>query len=201
MPHAERRSFEHDLRRVREALEVDAVPAREALLIVLCGLPGTGKTTLAQRLAHRLPAAIVQTDHIRKVLFPEPDYGPGETRWVHLMARILVRLLLREGKTVIHDATNLRREHRQEVYSIAEKERAPVAVLVLEAPEEITRWRLSRAPRGHSDASWEVYERMRREWEPVRERPHLVVSSDEVHEALEHVERAGRGEPQPRRPA
>jgi Cdc6-like AAA superfamily ATPase len=41
------------------------------MLIAFCGLPGTGKTTLARRLARRLQAAYLRIDTVEEVLLAE----------------------------------------------------------------------------------------------------------------------------------
>ncbi|HVS40475.1 MAG TPA: ATP-binding protein [Gemmataceae bacterium] len=50
------------------------------MLIAMAGLPGTGKSTLAGRLAAELPAVVLNKDAVRAVLFPPPvlDYSAGQ---------------------------------------------------------------------------------------------------------------------------
>jgi predicted kinase len=47
------------------------------LLIAMAGLPGTGKSTIASRLAQEIGAVILNKDRVRAVLFPAPvlDYS------------------------------------------------------------------------------------------------------------------------------
>ena len=42
------------------------------MLIVMAGLPGTGKSTLAARLAAALPGVVLSKDSVRAALFPPP---------------------------------------------------------------------------------------------------------------------------------
>ncbi len=44
----------------------------------MVGAPGSGKSFLARRLAAALAADLVQTDVVRKEMFPQPRYTPGE---------------------------------------------------------------------------------------------------------------------------
>src|SRR5690242_3631604 len=50
------------------------------MLIAMAGLPGTGKSTLAARLAEELPGVVLSKDAVRAALFPPPllDYSAAE---------------------------------------------------------------------------------------------------------------------------
>src|SRR5688500_3820286 len=50
------------------------------MLIAMAGLPGTGKSTLAARLAGELGGAVLGKDAVRAALFPPPllDYSAGQ---------------------------------------------------------------------------------------------------------------------------
>ena len=48
-------------------------------LIVVSGLPGTGKSYFSNKLAERLPLIILESDALRKALFPSPSYSPQES--------------------------------------------------------------------------------------------------------------------------
>jgi predicted kinase len=50
------------------------------MLIAMVGLPGTGKSTLANRLAHELGGVVLSKDVVRAALFPAPvlDYSAAQ---------------------------------------------------------------------------------------------------------------------------
>ena len=50
------------------------------MLIAMAGLPGTGKSTLADRLKTELAAVVLNKDEVRRVLFPPPvlDYSAAQ---------------------------------------------------------------------------------------------------------------------------
>jgi predicted kinase len=166
---------------VKSTLAVPAEASGRPVLVMLCGLPGTGKTSLARRLAMRWPAVIIESDRIRQTLFTPPAYTAEESRQVHQVCHILIGWYLRhtgrDGKLyrhhVIYDATNLYAYHRQLVVGLAERNEARLVVVEVTARDEIVRERL--APRGrrdlaalYSDADWDVYQRMRQRAEPIQ---------------------------------
>ncbi len=81
------------------------------------GLPGSGKTVLAERTARILEkngisVKILQLDKIRKVLTPEPSYSDEERRIVYASLAYMAKLLTEFGINVIIDATANRRAYR-----------------------------------------------------------------------------------------
>ena len=74
----------------------------QPVLVVLCGLPGTGKSTLARRLADALPAVIIESDRVRQRLFAPPTYTAEESQQVHQVCHILIDWYLRHlgGKAI-----------------------------------------------------------------------------------------------------
>ena len=159
------------------------------VLLMLSGLPGAGKTYLAGRIGQRVSFVMVESDRVRKTLFPKPTYSGQESSLVHRTCHIVVERLLSRGVNVIYDATNLVEFHRRFVYHLADKLRVKLLVVKVVAPEEVIRERLERrkekpSPGDASDASWEVYQRMRPTEEPI-ERPHLVIdTSRDMDEAV-----------------
>lgn len=174
--------------RVARALGIRPIPTPHPRLILMVGLPGTGKSTLARRLSALLPAPIVESDRVRRVLFKWPRHTLNESRRVHQVCRVLIEQLLRQGSSVIFDATNLIEAHRTLIYEIADRLRIPLVILFVTAPPEVVRERLEgrgrqRDPEDASEATWSVYERMRRHMEPIG-RPYLEVDTSRDLDAL-----------------
>lgn len=143
------------------------------VLIMLSGLPGAGKSYLARRLVEILPFVIIESDQVRKILFPQCDYTGEESHWVHRTCHALMAKLLRKGVRVIYDATNLYERHRELVYRLADSEGVKLITVKVVAPGEVASERLHRRHEeggdGHdiSDADQSVYQRMARNAEPI----------------------------------
>lgn len=59
-----------DARRLAENFRTLPQPEARPAVIVVSGLPGTGKTYFCHRLAERLPCVILESDALRQQLFP-----------------------------------------------------------------------------------------------------------------------------------
>jgi predicted kinase len=181
--------------KVERALPDSQETTAKPVLLLLCGLPGTGKSSLARRLADALPFVIIESDMVRKMLFPQPRYTAQESRWVHRTCHALMAKLLRRGVRVIYDATNLIEYHRELVYRIAERAGARLVVVKTVASEEVVRERLRARQEGAaevSDADWRIYRRMDSRQEPISH-PHLVTdTSEDLQDAVAKVLRSIR---------
>jgi predicted kinase len=150
-------------------------PVERPAFFVLSGLPGAGKTKLAGEIAARTPVAVLESDRMRKVLFGRPAYTQRESGRLFNAIHGLLDRLLAGGVPCLLDATNIIEAHRRSLYGIAERRGARLLVVSVETPHEVALSRLA-AKMGDemSDADAGIYEKMRRDYEPIAH-DHLVV--------------------------
>ena len=178
----------------REFALTQPEPSDKPCLIVLSGLPGTGKSHFAKELGKRLPLLVLESDRLRKVLAPNPKYTRGESARLFAACHLLIEEYLLQDRLVLLDATNLTEGFRQPVYEIADRVSVPMVLARITAPGEIVRRRLSDRgagmhPSDYSDAGWRIYSRMYPHEETIA-RPHLNVdSSGDISQSVEEVVR------------
>lgn len=179
-----------DLGRLRSAYagELPDTTGVSPSLVILCGLPGTGKSHFARELARRAPFAWLNSDRTRKILVGAPSYSRREHRRVFSAMHVLTRGYLRDGYSVVFDATNLNEKVRRPLYASADEVGVKPLIIRFTAPSELVRRRLTDRAEGvgeatQSDATWEVYSRMAVADQPVP-RPHLLVGGPEDVESV-----------------
>ena len=179
-----------DLELLRSAYadELPDVHRASPSLVILCGLPGTGKSYFARELAHRAPFVWLSSDRTRKLLVDRPSYSRREHRRVFSAMHVLTKGYLRDGYSVVFDATNLNENVRRPLYESADEAGVEPLIIRFTAPSELVRSRLSDRAEGigeasQSDATWDIYARMAVADQPVP-RPHLLVGGPEDTEAV-----------------
>jgi predicted kinase len=136
------------------------------VFVIVSGLPGTGKSFFCRKLAEKAPFLILESDAMRKVLFPSPSYSAEESARLFTALHGLIEELLSRGISIIFDATNLIEQHRERLYHIGDKIGAKLIIVRIEAPSDVVYQRLQKRENGgnledKSDADWNVYKRMK----------------------------------------
>ncbi len=162
---------------------------------MISGLPGTGKSFFARNLAKQLPFTIVESDAVRKNLFPVPKYTAAESASVFIMCHTLILELLKSGFPVIFDATNLNERNRQVLYHIGASSGARLFLVSVEAPSEVVNQRLqmrkASAYAGEmSDADWQVYLKLKGIAERIRRNHFVVDTSKDITLVIDRLVRA-----------
>ena len=163
--------------------------------VVVSGLPGTGKTFFCKKLADKQSFCIVESDALRKVLFPSPDYSPVESARLFTAIHGLIEWLLENGVPVILDSTNLSEHNREYLYRISDRAGARLALVSVEAPPAVAYQRLQARKNGavpdtKSDADWEIYGQMKSKAEKIQRNYFVVDTSREITSVIDKITHA-----------
>jgi uncharacterized protein len=182
-------------------------------LVVICGLSGSGKSTVARMLRHRKGFKAINSDRVRKQLASisphehvRTDYGANiySDRFTKISYDAMLaeaERLLSEGRGAILDATFKLSADRQLALALAARHGVPVIFVecVVSRDQAIRRLTERASKEGEvSDATPKIYKKQRAEFEPIREIPprnHLRIDTtrqgqqlvEEIEDALERL--------------
>jgi len=179
-----------DVERLAESLGQLPEPVAKPAFVVVSGLPGTGKSYFSEKLAERLPFVILESDALRKVIFPSPGYSLKESSHLFRVVHLLIKRLLKKGISLILDATNLSEWRREYLYSIADRLDAKLVLVRVEAPPQVVQGRLEgrlKDPGSKSDADWVVYQKMKSSVDKIQRRHYAVDTSRDVTPVLDRI--------------
>lgn len=148
------------------------------LIVMVCGLPGVGKTSLAAHLAPLIDAVVLSSDKIRKELITRPTYSKQEIRLIYNIILLIAKYLRNAGLNCIIDATFNKEKSRKEFKKKLELPGVRVRIVECICPESIIVQRLRARKKGYSDADFSIYKMMKKNYEPIRE-DHITVDTSQ----------------------
>ena len=181
-----------DVKQLWASLSEVPAPVARPIMVVISGLPGSGKSYFSRMLRAQVPLVVLESDALRQILFPSPSYTNDENTRLFSACHSLIFDLLKRGSSILFDATNLIEGHRESLYHIAEILEVKLVLVQVHAPPDIVYQRLTvrsekTDPEDNSSADWEVYRRMRSKAEPIH-RDHFVVdTSKDISPAVEKI--------------
>jgi predicted kinase len=162
------------------------------MVIIVFGLPGSGKSYFASRLAMHLEAEYVNSDALRMQMLQQRNYTEAEKQRVYDVMLSRMTDALASRKPIVLDATFYKESIRRRFEKAAEAFHTPIIYIEVTAPEAIIKDRLQ-TPRAYSEADYDVYLKIRKSAEPLT-RDHLVLVSTNnnivsmLHEAINYIE-------------
>jgi predicted kinase len=152
------------------------------VIVVMAGLPGTGKSTVARTLAGQVGGVVLNKDDLRAELFPNGfvEYSKEQDDFVQdLMLRTAEYLLTGHPKLIVFlDGRTFSRAYQiQRVIDAAEKLGTPWRIIECVCDEKIAKGRIEHGKKHPAkNRTVELYLRIRAEFEPIP-MPKLVVDT------------------------
>ena len=154
-------------------------------LIVMSGLPGTGKSTLSARIAQSLRLPIFSVDPIESAIIRAGFAKNFETGYAaYLVAEALATEQIKLHNAVVIDAVNAEDEAKQVWIACAKKLRVPLVVIECVMKDlGLHRQRLEarvRGLHGFDEITWERVEERRRAYTRWKHEVPTVEMSDDL---------------------
>ncbi len=161
-----------------------ARPNAPPQIVMVMGLTGSGKSVAAGALAHRIGAAYLSTDVIRKEQAGLPAgaraaAAPGRGLYSQRRTRMVYAEMLRQagesldsGYAVVLDGTYLTRDLRAPVARLARRRGVQLRVVECRAGDDVVRKRQEDRrgqPWTTSDATWAIYVSQKQSYQPPAE--------------------------------
>ncbi len=147
------------------------------MIILICGLPGSGKTYFAKALAANMGLVHINTDSVRKSIGKMSKYDRKSKDQVYAALFNRAQQVLAERKSVIIDATFMNPKHRYPYFNLSDQKNIKLKIIQVTAEEAIIFNRL-KEKRPDSEADFQVYKKMKTKFDPL-ERDYLKLPSDQ----------------------
>jgi predicted kinase len=159
------------------------------MIILVLGLPGTGKTYFAEHLAKKLNAVHLNTDIVREKLNFKGHYDEKTKQQVYNELFKQAQMEFKTGADVIVDGTFHLSRRREQLEELSKEENKKIFYIEMKASEKTARKRLKKS-RKHSEADIDVYETIKDEFEPLdKDCLELWSDREDIEEMIKKAEK------------
>ncbi|HJX02960.1 MAG TPA: AAA family ATPase [Dehalococcoidia bacterium] len=158
---------------------------RKPVLVLLSGLMGTGKSTLARAMSGQTGFSVLSSDSIRKNLagvpldehryekFDTGIYSAEHTENTYTEMLKQAGRQLQQGQSVILDASFKKREERKMARRLASQHNADLLIIecILEAEQARSRLQQRMQQNSVSDGRWEIFMKQKEDFDTITEFP------------------------------
>lgn len=154
------------------------------MIIIVFGLPGSGKSYFASRLATALGVKYASSDEFRLRMFSRRSYTREEKESVYEALLEAMTFAIERKESIVLDATFGQASIRASFEAVARRFQTPLYYIEITAPDNLIRQRLAHS-RPNSEADYAVHLQLRDTFESLRQ-DHLVLTSsdDNIHDML-----------------
>lgn len=131
------------------------------MIVLVCGLPGVGKTSISKQLAKLTKWVVLSTDKIRKELIPNPIYSAEEKRLIYDVLVLIAKFYSRE-------------EIKKKLSLTSQQ----ICIVECICPEDIVIARIKNRKNDYSDADASIYKSMKSTYQPIEEE-HIIVDTSQ----------------------
>lgn len=158
---------------------------RKSKVIVISGLPGSGKSTTAEALAEKLSIPLFPVDPIESSIIKSGIKRSFETGLAaYVVAEALAGEQLKRGLSVIIDTVSPVQEARDMWHNLVRKHNATLIIIECVVERELHKQRIEsriRNMHGIPEVTWEDVENRRKNYVPWKEE-RLVLDTATTHE-------------------
>ncbi len=189
-PLGKRSQLVSDVYKLMKGIGELPLPLDKPVLVLISGLPGVGKSFFCLQLAKRLPAVVLESDSLRRMLFRQPEYSQTESVRLFKAIHLVAERFLKNGFCIIVDATNLSEHHREYFYRITERLEVKLIIVSIQAPPSLAKKRLAVRLKNQdekSEADWEVYKKMKPSVEKITRKHFVVDTSIDITSSIDNI--------------
>jgi len=156
------------------------------MIVLMAGLPGTGKSTLACELAKRTGGVVLDKDAIRPALFPAGDieFSSEQDDFCQHIMLLTAEYLLRRNpeRVILLDGRPFSRRYQiDDVIRSSNRVGTPWRILECVCGEATAKERLGKGGHPAANRDFELYLAVRARFEPI-ERKKTVIDTDRALE-------------------